>query len=193
MLSMPAFAYLQVSSGSAPGTWCDSECTWGGCGVFRQIQCDFDCDTIADELTSRGDCTDDNSEYCYFGKTGNTYYYCDQGGEGACSNISGTANINQNSSWETLNASRHSVLSHTFHVSEQEYDICIIGLVRTNYGCAAGYYATQNTGTANIVCSPCPAGGSSDLGNTGQSGCYLRPGNFSDASGTGQYTANCYW
>lgn len=65
------------------------------------------------------------------------------------------------------------------------------------YRCSANYYGTP--GTSKSGCSPCPSSGGvagkSALGNnTSITGCYIPSGSsFSDGTGSGTYTADCYW
>lgn len=57
-----------------------------------------------------------------------------------------------------------------------------------NYRCAAGYYGNGTT------CTVCPGGGTSPAGTTTVSGCYIPSGrSFSDGTGSGKYTGNCYY
>ena len=58
----------------------------------------------------------------------------------------------------------------------------------TLYRCAAGYYGNGTT------CTVCPGGGTSPAGTTAVSGCYIPSGqSFSDGTGSGKYTRNCYY
>ncbi|MDE6481740.1 MAG: hypothetical protein K2L25_02890 [Alphaproteobacteria bacterium] len=72
---------------------------------------------------------------------------------------------------------------------------CLNGckVTSTSYRCAAGYYGTSTNGTTG--CTACPNGGTSVAGsNTSITSCYLPTGTkFSDPSGSGDYTGNCYY
>ncbi|MDE5615932.1 MAG: hypothetical protein K2I81_03820 [Alphaproteobacteria bacterium] len=63
----------------------------------------------------------------------------------------------------------------------------------TSYRCAAGYYGSSTNGTTG--CTACPDGGTSVAGsNTSITSCHLPTGaNFSDPSGSGEYTGNCHY
>ncbi|MDE6477738.1 MAG: hypothetical protein K2L95_01400 [Alphaproteobacteria bacterium] len=72
-----------------------------------------------------------------------------------------------------------------------DYDAC--DCVRdtkncTKYRCAGGTYGT------NQSCTSCPSGGTSADNSTAITSCYIPSGTaFSDTSGTGTYTQNCYY
>ncbi len=72
---------------------------------------------------------------------------------------------------------------------------CLNGckVTSTSYRCAAGYYGSSTNGTTG--CTACPNGGTSVAGsNTSITSCYLPTGTkFSDTSGSGEYTENCYY
>lgn len=60
------------------------------------------------------------------------------------------------------------------------------------YRCAAGYYGTSTNGTSG--CTQCPESGQSVAGSTDITSCYLPAGTtFSDSTGSGTYTADCYY
>ena len=66
------------------------------------------------------------------------------------------------------------------------------------YRCAGGAYGTASGGNTSITnlsgCSRCPSGGTSSAGSTSITSCYIPSGTtFSEASGTGTYTQNCYY
>ncbi|MDE6481505.1 MAG: hypothetical protein K2L25_01645 [Alphaproteobacteria bacterium] len=67
----------------------------------------------------------------------------------------------------------------------------------TAYRCAVGYYGTSTNGTSG--CTRCPASGgvygtTADAGATSITACYIPSGtSFSDGSGSGTYTGNCYY
>ena len=67
----------------------------------------------------------------------------------------------------------------------------------TSYRCAAGYYGTSTNGSTG--CNKCPssggvAGQSVAGSNTTITSCYIPSGsNFSDSTGSGTYTGNCYY
>lgn len=68
----------------------------------------------------------------------------------------------------------------------------------TEYGCAAGYYTTSTTPSATMTCQRCPSSGgiygTSAIGNTSITGCYI-PGGTSYNDGTGQISlsGDCYY
>ncbi len=56
------------------------------------------------------------------------------------------------------------------------------------YRCQAGFYGSDKN------CTACPDDGTSAVGSTAQTDCYMPSGaSFADTSGRGTYTANCYW
>ena len=65
------------------------------------------------------------------------------------------------------------------------------------YRCARGYYGTSTNGTSG--CTRCPASGgiygtTAAAGSTVITSCYIPSGNtFSDSTGSGTYTGNCYY
>lgn len=71
---------------------------------------------------------------------------------------------------------------------------CIMGNV--SYRCAAGYYGASTNGYTG--CTRCPSSGgvygTSTAGSTSITSCFLPSGtSFSDDSGSGTYTNNCYF
>lgn len=54
--------------------------------------------------------------------------------------------------------------------------------------CDAGYYGDPSTGG---TCIKCPSDGTSNKGATKITECYAR--SFSDTTGSGEYTSNCYY
>ncbi len=67
---------------------------------------------------------------------------------------------------------------------------------KTEYRCAAGYYGNSTNGTSG--CTRCPSSGgvygTSAQGSTDITSCYLPSGTtFSDSTGSGTYTSNCYY
>ena len=66
----------------------------------------------------------------------------------------------------------------------------------TEYRCAAGYYGTSTNGSTG--CTKCPSSGNvagqSAAGSIAITSCYIPSGNtFSDSTGSGTYTGNCYY
>ncbi len=67
----------------------------------------------------------------------------------------------------------------------------------TEYRCAAGYYGTPTNGTSG--CTRCPSSGgaygtTAGAGATAPAACYIPAGAaFSDGTGSGTYTGNCYY
>ncbi len=65
------------------------------------------------------------------------------------------------------------------------------------YRCARGYYGTSTNGTSG--CTRCPASGgiygtTPAASSTVITSCYIPSGNtFSDSTGSGTYTGNCYY
>lgn len=65
------------------------------------------------------------------------------------------------------------------------------------YRCAVGYYGTSTNGTSG--CTRCPASGgvygtTAAAGSTVITSCYIPSGSsFSDSTGSGTYTGNCYY
>ncbi len=70
---------------------------------------------------------------------------------------------------------------------------CVKG---AEYRCAAGYYGSPKT--AGTGCTKCPSSGGvagqSAAGSTTITSCYIPSGSsFSDSTGSGTYTGNCYY
>ena len=69
--------------------------------------------------------------------------------------------------------------------------------VTTSYRCAVGYYGGSTNGASG--CARCPASGgvygtTASAGSTSITSCYLPSGtSFSDSTGSGTYTGNCYY
>ena len=66
----------------------------------------------------------------------------------------------------------------------------------TEYQCAAGYYGSSTNGSTG--CTKCPSSGGvagqSAAGSIAITSCYIPSGNtFSDSTGSGTYTGNCYY
>ena len=66
----------------------------------------------------------------------------------------------------------------------------------TSYRCAAGYYGTSTNGSTG--CTKCPSSGGvaglSAAGSKAITSCYIPSGSsFSDSTGSGTYTGNCYY
>lgn len=105
-------------------------------------------------------------------------------------------------------------------VGQTAYSQCVAGT--TTYKCASGYYGTATSLSAGCTacpanatcaggngstfrcnanyyksgaaCQPCPNGGKSAAGATSITSCYLPSGTtFSDSTGSGTYTENCYY
>ena len=62
-----------------------------------------------------------------------------------------------------------------------------------SYKCAAGYYGQPKSSLMG-QCTECPGNGTSAVGSTSITSCYLPSGtSCSDTSGTCTYTSNCYY
>lgn len=117
------------------------------------------------------------ARFCMPGNTG--YSACEMCGCG------GTT------SWVTYSSTNHTV-SRTIHTATSSNYLCT-STSSVQYGCAAGYYRKSGSG-ASMVCTPCPEGGASNVGNTLKTGCYLPTGTtFSDDLGSGIYGKPCYY
>lgn len=65
-------------------------------------------------------------------------------------------------------------------------------VVGYEYGCVAGYYQSGGSG-ASMTCSKCPTPGTSDIGNTEISRCYVPSGSgYGDGSGTFKVSGKCW-
>jgi len=70
-------------------------------------------------------------------------------------------------------------------------------LKSTEYRCAVGYYGSSSNGTSG--CTRCPSSGgiygtTASAGSTSITSCYIPSGtSFSDSTGSGRYTSNCYY
>ncbi|MBQ8042417.1 MAG: hypothetical protein IJ273_03720 [Alphaproteobacteria bacterium] len=193
-----ASAYLQVSAGSAVGTYCYSDWEYPGDLLVVACECDGKGYTVDDCSTSAPDGT------CYLGSSGGVDYYCDWGGESACSFCNCSSGYSE---WSSPNSS--GVVTRTYEeVDDSEYYYCNISQ-QTQYGCAAGYFKTSGSSSysGTVYCTTCPAHnttsgwvyGNTSTGNRSDAtACWLPAGtasSFSDTKGSGteKFTSTCYY
>lgn len=133
-----------------------------------------------------GNTTCTNSSQCYDG------YYCkftSSSSVGTCTPYpdcsSGCTNCNT-TSW---GANGTGYETRTVATCDTTFCECS---KKNEYRCASGYYGSTTNGTSG--CSPCPTPGTSAAGAAVQTSCYIASGNtFSDTTGYGTYTGNCYY
>lgn len=111
-----------------------------------------------------------------------TYYYCE-------SNCIGCASCSSDTSWSSAGTGYEKKVTRTC-----DCDTCVV--TATAYRCAAGYYGSSTNGTSG--CTRCPSSGgvygTCAAGSTAITSCYLPSGtSFSDSTGSGTYTGNCYY
>ena len=203
LISTNCFAVLQVSSGSAPGSHCYSECTDPGCPVVGVCSCG---DFTSFSGLPYSSCTS------YFMDTGSTCtlgtdyrgasVFCYDGGEHACNycNCGGPV-ATYYEQWVAVpsDSTRASRIVRNRDIS---YNMCFELSAGYEYACNARNYWVSGS-HYTLVCAPCPAlglpgGGTSNgitaIGNKGPvTDCYAIPGNpYADTSGNFSFTATCY-
>jgi len=183
-------------------------CNDGGLGVLIDFSYTHDGGTNSSTICS--EIQSPYAEACTLTYSQREAYFCDLMGETVCNwcfNINDSdmhldsidgdiQHYSKYGDWTTLNSARNSVSRQITSVDMQDkHESCILVPrgTTTQYGCRGGYYATSGVGTANITCAPCPDGGTSFVGNTAQTGCYLNVGAFGDATGSGRVTGTCWW
>ena len=194
-----AMAYLQVSAGSAVGTYCYSDCTWAGCLVVVACDCTLDMGATLDS------CSNDDNYSCTLGTSGGVSYFCDTSGESACSFCGCSSRYLTD--WGSPNSS--GVVTRTYEtVDDSSYEYCTF-TTQTHYGCTAGYYKTSGAASyaGTIYCGKCPShqttsgtvyGNTSNGNRSDRTACWLPAGttsNFSDGSGSGtqSFESTCYY
>ncbi|MDE5615699.1 MAG: hypothetical protein K2I81_02605 [Alphaproteobacteria bacterium] len=115
---------------------------------------------------------------CYTNGSGTSTYNCVCNG---CSNCNSSEWENYGTGYQRRNIAYCSCNSCSRYYS---------------YRCAEGYYGTTSNGTSG--CTRCPASGGiygmSAAGSTTITACYIPSGTgFSDSTGSGIYTENCYY
>ena len=193
-----ASAYLQVSAGSAVGTYCYSDWEYPGDLLVVACECDAKGYTVDDCSTSEPDGT------CYLGSSGGVDYYCDYGGESACNFCNCSSGCSE---WSSPDSS--GVVTRTCEdVDDSQYYYCNISQ-QTEYGCGSGWHKVSGgtPATSWVTCSRCPTfksvsgniyGNTSTGNRVDIAGCYLPAGTastFSDSigSGTQKFTSTCYF
>ncbi|MBP3340194.1 MAG: hypothetical protein J6L47_00825 [Alphaproteobacteria bacterium] len=193
-----ASAYLQVSAGSAVGTYCYSDWEYPGDLLVIACECDAKGYTVDDCSTSEPDGT------CYLGSSGGVDYYCDWGGESACSFCNCDSGCSE---WSSPDSS--GIVTRTCEdVDDSVYYYCNISQ-QTEYGCGSSRYKVSggSTATSWVTCSWCPTfksasgniyGNTSTGNRSAVTACWLPAGtasNFSDTKGSGteKFTSTCYY
>ncbi len=136
-----------------------------------------------------GNITCTNSSQCYDG------YYCKitSGSVGKCTPYPDCSSGCTNCDTTAWTASGTGYQKQTVATCNTTFCECT---KTTQYRCAAGYYGSSTNGTSG--CKRCPSSdgvsGSANAGSTVITSCYLPTGtNFSNATGNGTYTSNCYY
>lgn len=205
--TLPAHAYLQVSPRPEDiGKLCYSEhntlnyrlySVSAPDGFWSQTE-----EVTADECASTyAEQYDKNDTHCWVGVTDGVLYHCYPGDSTDCI---------QYGPWET----RPDEITDWTPIGENRvgrgtvYDAvnitgdfsCNVTYTLSEYGCANGFYSTNASAEENMTCTPCPqitntsTQYTSALGNTSITGCYIPSGaSFSDNTGSGTYTNNCYY
>lgn len=100
---------------------------------------------------------------------------------------------------KTTTSTRNGVITTTTATMRSNCPTGLTGTVtcscsRTySYKCAAGYYGQPKSSFMG-QCTECPGNGTSAVGSTSITSCYLPSGtSCSDTSGTCTYTSNCYY
>ena len=202
LVCIDCFAVLQVSSGSAPGTYCYSECTDSGvCPVVGVCNCG-DYTNISGMSTCPTPYMNTGSE-CRLGTDyRGASVFCYDGGEHACNYCNCGGNMpTYYEQWLAVpsDSTRASRIVHNRDIS---YNMCFELSTSYEYACNARNYWVSGS-HYTLVCAPCPAlglpgGGTSNgitaIGNKGPvTDCYAIPGNpYADTSGNFSFSSTCY-
>lgn len=211
ILPMCAFADLIVDEIADPGNICWSEeSSWMDYQYPARVVLCGPAEMYGDDLSWFGPrCGDinydefrDTGRGCLLGENNGYIVHCDlpSYGENICAFcdsgpvdtlpvwVESGANRVSRSIWESVGE----------HVSDSDNWSCDFDVSETvEYGCSAGYYQSSGTG-ASMTCSRCPSSGgiygTNSIGTTSITSCYIPSGtSFSDDSGSGTYTGNCYY
>lgn len=207
MMPHIAVAYLVPLDELSPGQHCNTQCYHSACPVAYITNVESSPDSITEDYDI---CNDDNTHdpyTCWYNKEPGNYVLCSTPDESACSKLAFIF-IGDTGGWvgswqtpyETLNSTKHSVISQEYFFQEADYYECTADYKPT-YGCEENYYAISNIATSSINCTRCPSittasgttfYGLSTEGNVDITGCYI-PINttFRDDTGSGKYTQNC--
>lgn len=206
---MNLLAGLQVDVNSEPGTICFSEQNQNpGAYPYRVVLCG-PADMYGDDLSYYGDgvCNSDLTigefevSSCYLGVRDGYVVLCDAVGEGeiTCSYCDIPDKGEVISDWDELG---NNIVGRTLYgevgaddssALENNWTCDIDFTVEYKYGCAAGYYQSSGTG-ASMTCTACESSGTNSVGSTAITSCYMPSGSsFSDTTGAGTYTGNCYY
>lgn len=201
MGKFPAHAYLRSLAELSPGDYCNTECQTFGCPIMIAANFDIPPSYALDIPDCTSDYTDSYQGSCWLNKQQANYMICDSGMELGCNIydylfdfalVSGTTHY---SYWERLNANAviRKKMSIISGYDDGNNTACTVQN-SPEYGCKENYYAISGTGTSSINCTACISSGRSEIGNSSVTGCYMpKDSSFSDSSGTGIYTANCYY
>lgn len=118
-------------------------------------------------------------------------YLCDFGQEDACDSCGTPDGITEIYSYSTSVEVKAEI-----RCTSVDYYKANVNRKNT-YGCKSGYYGRNGYGTStssNLVCDECEQNGKSAWGANSKNGCYQPKGRkFTDASGMGEYTGDCYY
>ena len=134
---------------------------------------------------------------CLVGENDGFFYVCDvvpDNSSDLCEWGAGAYEMNywQGSDWQLVSGNMVRMPHISAESSYDEYSCTIDSVdVYYDYGCVAGYYPGSGSG-ANIVCAPCPDGGTSHDGTMDIGECFIAPGThtFSDEVGIGEITVS---
>lgn len=126
-------------------------------------------------------------------------YMCPQHPVGANWTVDASCTGTSCRNCKTTTSTRNGVITTTTATMRSNCPTGLTGTVtcscsRTySYKCAAGYYGQPKSSFMG-QCTECPGNGTSAVGSTSITSCYLPSGtSCSDTSGTCTYTSNCYY
>jgi len=188
-----ANAVLRADINSALGTQCYSESSdfhVGKCTASKSFELG-----IPQCPTNLSDIDTDDIRHCYLGSNRYVYTICST--DVSDSETNGTACeeiIQPYSEWTSFGNNRVS-RSYTYGagLDTDAWSANLDIFTETEYGCDTSYYSTGGSG-ASITCALCPTPGTSDIGTTNITECYIPMGTaFSDTTGNGTYINDCHY
>ena len=134
---------------------------------------------------------------CWVSSTNDALYVCAKGAESkTCRYARPWTDQFFNNDWETIGENRAMLIDGEESKSIGDYTCIITPIIE--YGCAAGYYTTAATPSATMTCTRCPSSGgiygTSEIGNTSITGCYIPNGtSYNDGTGDVTLSSDCYY
>ena len=154
---------------------------------------EFDEDACPD---SYSDWTNNNGA-CWVSYTNNALYVCARNTNSkACPYEPTWHEYFYNNDWEPIGENRVALIDGKNTQSINNYTCTMDPYI--DYGCAAGFYTTATTPNATMTCTRCPSSGgiygTSEIGNTSITGCYIPNGtSYNDGTGNVTLSGDCYY